>query len=330
MDLRTVAGVAALVVLVGLTACAPVVTPASVATPVPVSTATVDVAEGSEPSPLPTEAEEHPSPTPDLPLAARVNGDPLYLADYEHALQQYETDLVARGVDPTSEEGQAEMDQARSWILNVMIEQILIEQAAAEAGVEISDEEVDAYLQAMVDENDGEDSFRAKLEERGETYEDAWEEVRIGLLGMAMTERVIDQVPTIAEHVHARHILVDTLEEGERVLNQLQASADFASLAQAYSQDLSTRDSGGDLGFFPRGVLVAPEVEDVAFALQPGQFSGVISSTLGYHIVQVIERDPAREVGPENLRLLQDRAVQEWVEGLWATASIERYVEASP
>jgi parvulin-like peptidyl-prolyl isomerase len=101
-------------------------------------------------------------------------------------------------------------------------------------------------------------------------------------------------------------------------------------LARTYSQDTSTRDSGGDLGFFPRGILVAPEVEDAAFALQPGQSSGVVTSALGYHIVQVIERDPARSVNAENLRLLQDRAVQQWIEQLWSQAAVERFVETAP
>jgi parvulin-like peptidyl-prolyl isomerase len=72
---------------------------------------------------------------------------------------------------------------------------------------------------------------------------------------------------------------------------------------------------------------VAPEVEDAAFALQPGQVSEVVASPLGYHIVQVVERDPDREVSPENLRILQDEAVQRWVEELWAQANIQRFVE---
>ena len=145
-----------------------------------------------------------------------------------------------------------------------------------------------------------------------------------------MTKRVVEGVPATDEHVHARHILVDTMEEADRILAQLQASADFGTLAQAYSQDTSTRDNGGDLGFFPRGILVAPEVERAAFDLQPGQFSGVVTSVLGYHIVQVVERDPARPVTQDNLRLLQDRAVQEWVEGLWSQAEVERFVETTP
>jgi len=269
-------------------------------------------------------------PTSEAPLAALVNDRPIYLADYERELGQYEASLLARGIDPSSPEGQANLAQARDWILNVMIEQVLTEQAADAAGVIVSDAEVDAYMQVMIDENGGEEAFRAKLAEWGETYEDAWRDVRAQLIGMAMMQRIIDSVPTIAEHVHARHILVDTPQEAERILAQLQAGADFAALAKAHSQDTSTRESGGDLGFFPRGILVAPEVEEAAFALQPGQFSGVVTSSLGYHIVQVIERDPARPVSPKNLRLLQDQAVQRWIEGLWAQAVVQRFVETTP
>jgi parvulin-like peptidyl-prolyl isomerase len=263
-------------------------------------------------------------------MAALANGQPIYLPDYERELGRYEASLLSRGIDPNSPEGQENLAQARAWVLNVMIEQVLTEQAAATVGVVVSDAEVDAYMQVMIDENGGEEAFRAKLAEWGETYEDAWREVRAQLIGMAMTQRVIESVPATAEHVHARHILVDTSPEAERILAQLQAGADFAALAKVYSLDTSTRETGGDLGFFPRGILVAAEVEDAAFALQPGQFSGVVGSALGYHLVQIIERDPARSVSPENLRLLQDRAVQEWIEDLWAQAVVQRFVETTP
>jgi len=319
MDWKAVGRLAALALLLTSTACAPVwVTYTPAAAPMPTATALVPAG--------PTEAVVvSSSPTPEPPLAALVNGQPVYLSDYER-----EASLSSRGIDPNSAEGQENLARARAWVLNVMIEQVLTEQTAAAEGVVVSDADVDAYVQVMVEENGGDEAYRAKLAEWGETYEDAWKEVRAQLIGMAMTQRVVDRVPTTAEHVHARHILVDNPTEAERILAQLQAGADFAALAQSYSQDTNTRESGGDLGFFPRGILMAPEVEEAAFALQPGQFSGVVSSALGYHVVQVVERDPAGPVGPENLRWMQERAVQEWIEGLWAQASVERFVETAP
>ena len=271
-----------------------------------------------------------PASTPEPPLAARANGESIYLAEYERELGRYEAGLAAQGIDPISPEGQDNVAQHRDWILNVMIEQVLTERAAAAEGIVVTDEEVDAYMQDMIAESGGAEAFAAKLAEWGQNEEDAWREVRGQLIGMRMTQRIIEGVPATAEHVHARHILVDTVEEAERVLAQLQASADFATLAKAYSQDTSTRENGGDLGFFPRGILTAPEVEEVAFALQPGQFSGVVISELGYHIVQVVERDPARQISQENLSLLQETAVQDWVERLWAQAEVERFDETAP
>jgi len=256
----------------------------------------------------------------EAPLAALVNGQPIYLADYEREVRQYQADM-----------GENDAAQVRGWILEWMITEVLIEQAAATAGVVVSDAEVDAQMQQIVAENGGEEAFQAKLAARGETYEDAWRKQRREMIVAAMNQRISDAVPEVAEQVHARHILVDTQEEAERILAQLQAGADFATLAQAYSQDANTRDSGGDLGFFPRGLLLtAPEVEEVAFALQPGQFSGVVTSPLGYHIVQVVERDPARPISPDDRRLLQERALQEWVGNLWARATIQTFVDVSP
>ena len=325
MELKIIGGLVALALLFASTACVPAPVTSVSPTFVPASTS-ADTAP-TEPAATPVVL---PSPTPEPPLAALVNGQPIYLADYERELGRYEASLLSRGIDPNSPDGQANLAQARPWVLNVMIEQVLTEQAAAAVDVVVSDAEVDAYMQEMIAENGGEEPFRAKLAEWGDTYEDAWREVRAQLIGMEMTYRVIEGVPTTAEHIHARHILVDTPQEAERVLAQLLAGADFAALARAHSQDASTRESGGDLGFFPQGILVAPEVEEAAFALQPGQFSGVVTSTLGHHVVQVIERDPARPVSPENLRLLQDRAVQEWIEGLWAQAAVQRFVETAP
>lgn len=301
------------------------------ATPVPQDVPTTPADEVAETSPDPTAAvaaTEAPSPTPERPLAARVNGHPIYLDDFEREMERYQSSLEAQGISLDSEDGRDRVNQARDWILRMMIEQVLTEQAAEEAGITVSDAEVDQYMQDMIAESGGEDAFRATLEEWGETYEHARREVRAQMIGMRMTERVVAQVPESTEQVHARHILVDTQEEAQHLKSQLDAGGDFTALAKAHSQDKSTRDSGGDLGFFPRGILVAPEVEETAFSLQPGQVSDVVSSPMGFHLVQVVERDPNRAVGPQNLQLLRERAVENWVQGLWAGAEIERFVEA--
>lgn len=324
MSLKAMRRLVPFVLVLACAACGPaLVTSEPVTSAPPVSTSEVEA--GATLSPGATAL-----PDSKAPLAALVNGQPIYLADYERALGQYEADLPLRGIDPASADGQADLARARSWILDFMIAEELIVQAAEKAGVTVSDEEVDAVMAEMVDENGGEEAFQAKLEEWGETYEIHWEKERRGLIMMQMSQRVADSVPKVAEHVHARHILVDTIEEAERLHDQLEGGADFAALARTYSQDPNTREAEGDLGWFPRGILTVPKVEEVAFSLAAGQYSEVVPSLLGYHIVQVVERDPAREVSPDNLHLLQERVLQEWVEGLRTQADIQVFVDTAP
>jgi parvulin-like peptidyl-prolyl isomerase len=329
MSSKWICALAGLSLLLTSGACSATPSPNPPPSATPVAQHTQDTAT-SPPDATATDIPPSPTPTVERPLAARVNGAPIYLEDYERELERYEDSLEAQGIDPNSQEGQQKIDQARGWILNVMIEQVLTEQAAERVGIEVTDAQVEQYMQDMIAESGGEDAFRAKLEEWGETYENAKREVRAQLIGTQMTQRVVAEVPESAEQVHARHILVDTEEEAQHIHSQLEAGADFAALAKAHSQDMSTRDNGGDLGYFPRGILVASEVEAAAFSLQPGQFSQVITSPLGFHIVQVVERDPDRAISAENLQLLREQAVQTWVEGLWAEADVERLVEEEP
>jgi len=255
-----------------------------------------------------------------------VNGQPIPLADYQQLLAEYEAALVGRGFDLDTEEGQQMLAQASRQVLDVMIEQVLIEQAAAQEKVTVTDDELDAVIQRDIEEGGGAEKFAAWLQTNGWTEEDYRKRLRSQLLTSKMIERVTSGVPTTAEQVHARHILVATEAEAQSVLNQLLAGADFAALAQQYSLDEATKVNGGDLGFFPRGILLAPEVEEAAFALQSGQISGVITSQFGYHIVQVLERVSDRPLSEDALGALRDRAFRQWVDELWTAATVERYV----
>jgi parvulin-like peptidyl-prolyl isomerase len=113
--------------------------------------------------------------------------------------------------------------------------------------------------------------------------------------------------------VHARHILVSSQATAQALLAQIQAGADFGQVAQQSSLDNLTRANGGDLGWFARGTLPAKELEDAAFALQPGQISGVVQSAFGYHIVQMLGRDPARKLEGEQSVKVQ-RGMENWLQ----------------
>lgn len=134
--------------------------------------------------------------------------------------------------------------------------------------------------------------------------------------------------PENQEQVHARHLLVPTQEAAQSVLQQLQDGADFAQLAATTSTDPGSKDKGGDLGWFPRGVMVK-EFEDAAFALQPGQLSDVVKSANGYHVIQVLERDPSRLVAAIQLSRLRQQTFNTWLEAKRTGADVVSQLSAA-
>jgi peptidyl-prolyl cis-trans isomerase C len=109
------------------------------------------------------------------------------------------------------------------------------------------------------------------------------------------------------EQVRARHILVSTQAEAEKLIADLKNGADFAALAAKYSKDPDAKN-GGELGFFSRE-QVWPGFADVAFALQPGQVADKpIHNEFGWHVVKVEER---RLVAPPSYSDMHDQLKQQ-------------------
>ena len=59
--------------------------------------------------------------------------------------------------------------------------------------------------------------------------------------------------------------------------------------------------------------MLQPDVEAAAFSLQPGEYSGIIQTELGFHIVQVIDREAERSLDPEALLSLQQKLLEAWL-----------------
>jgi peptidyl-prolyl cis-trans isomerase C len=133
-----------------------------------------------------------------------------------------------------------------------------------------------------------------------------------------MRDQILASVPAEAEQVHARQILLRTEEGAKRVEQSAKApGTNFATLAAGY--DLATR---GDLSWFPRGYLSEPAVEEAAFALDPGEISGVIKSNIGYHIVQVVAKE-VRPLSADARLVLQRKALASWLADKRKSAQVD-------
>jgi peptidyl-prolyl cis-trans isomerase C len=134
------------------------------------------------------------------------------------------------------------------------------------------------------------------------------------------------------EMVHVRHILLMTMDpvthqplsadlqalkrkQIDDLLKRVRAGEDFAKLATQYSEDPGSKDNGGELPAFPRGQMV-PEFEAAAFALNTNQISDVVTTQYGYHIIQLLDKTPAKKMDyttvADNLKkaLIQQKTVK--------------------
>ena len=93
---------------------------------------------------------------------------------------------------------------------------------------------------------------------------------------------------TNPEQRSAQHILVEERELAESLLVEIQQGADFSELARIHSIDTSTKDSGGDLGYFERDIMV-PEFDKVVFKMGIGELSKVVETDFGFHIIKLTE-----------------------------------------
>ncbi|MEJ2605325.1 MAG: peptidylprolyl isomerase [Anaerolineales bacterium] len=232
--------------------------------------------------PTATSTPSPPTATPE-PAAATVNGEVILLADFEDEIQRFEAAKREAGIDL------ATLDAYKNQVLQALIDRRLLAQGARANGIQLETSDVDAAVQDLAVELGGNEAMGVWLAETGYTLEGFKLALEEDMLAARMVENILQDVPENVAQVHARHILLASEEDAQFILEQLAANADFGNLARLYSRDSSTRPDGGDLGWFPRGGLLFPEIETAAFELQPGEISTIVKSDLGYHIVQTLE-----------------------------------------
>jgi len=176
------------------------------------------------------------------------------------------------------------------------------------------------------DENYGQYVEAMRSAVKGFSEQDYRDFVAQGVLREQLREALAAQVPTTDEHVHAYHILVEDEESAAEVLERLEASGDFAELVAEYSTDEDTVDKGGEIGWLAVDQVGALPtlVAEAAFALQPGEFSEVIETYQGYHVVMVDERQADLPLDEATLKSRQAAAFDEWLADAREEATIER------
>jgi len=240
---------------------------------------------------------------------------------------------------------QAMLKQVGTQAIDQLITERLIDRAAAEKNIQVTDEDLNAELEKIKAGFPDEETFNQQLAAAGYTVDSLKEQLKPQVKLTKLVEPEIqvtdEDIQTYyeenkasyetPEQVRASHILVDSKEEAETILAELKGGADFAELAKKHSKDTGSGANGGDLDYFGKGQMV-PEFEETAFALEVGQLSDIVESQYGFHIIKVTDKKAATtatlEEKKEEIReTLFDQKVNErstaYIEELRSAAKIE-------
>lgn len=291
-------------------------------------------------------------------LAARVNKAGITVEDLDARLEIVKMQYYAQGRADAFESAA----DFRSQVLEDMITDRLLIDYAKESGYSIDDESVTGEIASIKEQFGSTEEYEAALEAQGFTEEVLEREIRKGLTIERMLETTITSKIAVTdeeiaefysahpeyfqtpESVTASHIIItvdpedsdqakeEAREKIEAIREELVNGADFAAVAREKSQGPSA-PSGGSLGTFTRGQMVAP-FEEAAFALEPGQLSDIVLTEFGYHVILVEEKLPAEtmpmeEVSNQIREYLLSVATQEGtdklIDDLRADAAIEYF-----
>lgn len=228
-----------------------------------------------------------------------------------------------------------------------MIDELLLRQAVDRAKIKISDEEIQKRYDKVRAQFSDPKIFEAELANAGSSPDKLRQDLREQLerekliasdkklsVSDAELKKAFDQHKADLgkpEAVHLRHILVAKKDEADQIVLDVKGGKDFSAIAKEKSIAPTGKLNGGDYGFVSKGML-PPEIEQVAFAMKPGEVR-VLPSGKGYHILQALERRPAEPAQfakvKDDLRelLLQEKikaALPDYLRGLRSKADIKQ------
>ncbi len=264
-----------------------------------------------------------------------VNGEPVTRQEYDRLWDRMKSNAGSSDLQAATFQG---------YILNNLISQAVMRAAAKKAGLTVSDADIDKQIRdektqlARGGKPVPDADYERMLDMQGYSLSDYRQELKNMLLpqelrksyesGQKLNEQ--DLLKTY-DQARVRHILVSTSKvpeaqaknKAEKILAEVKAGKDFATLANENTDDPSNQPTkydpktkkmepsgpkkGGDLGVAPLSNYM-PEFADAARALKPGQVSGIVKTSYGYHIIKMEEykRELPKDYEKNKVKLLED------------------------
>ena len=260
-------------------------------------------------------------------------------------------------------ERERRIDKLRGQVLDEMVNEELIVQAAEAAKIEVESSEVQAALDEIKSSNNLDDAALAQvLAAQGYTLGNYKTDLRRQLLRLrAVNQLVAPKVTVTDEDIKARydemqrrsasvsavklsHILfklpehpteqqlTEAKEKAATAIARVKNNEEFAKVAGEVSEDDGTKATGGELGWFQRNSLANPEWEPIVFAMEKGDVRGPVMGPQGMHVFFVSEvkksdlkqfSEMKEQLSRELRRSQMDKQTQTWIDELRKKAYID-------
>jgi peptidyl-prolyl cis-trans isomerase C len=291
-------------------------------------------------------------------FVATVNGVGVAKAEFDRSWPAF---LKQKGIPANHAETSGKTDEFRAELVDLLIDQELLYQAAQKGGHEAAAEQVEVEVAKAQGQFPTPEDFEKAMAGSGLDVKgySAYLQRRITVLNMVQNEIAKSVTVTeeditefykaniksfaVPEQVKARHILITVEADAdeaareaakkkiEEIIAKAKAGEDFSELAVQYSQGPSA-PRGGDLGTFPKGKMVPP-FEEAAFALEAGEISDPVLTRFGYHVIKVEEKQGGKtvsqaEAAPQITQFLKEKktaeATKALLDSLRQSAKIEK------
>lgn len=283
-------------------------------TPTENDIATALAAVVTQPAEFPTEIVDI-APTPEPVYVAVVNGVGITETSYLVSLAQFEAAQAETGLLLAADKSASQL------VLESLVQRMLLAQGARTAGYLLDEAMLDARIAQLVEQVGGQEALLVWQAANGYTEASFREDLRLEMEAAWMRDEIIASVPESMPQVKARQIFFYDAYSAQRIYGQLQNGT-------AFQQAVDNNDPKdlGNLGWFPQGYLFSPEIEAAAFALEKGQYSEVIETEIGFHIVEVLERADDRPLSADARLTLGLAALDIWLAEKSASSLIEIYI----
>lgn len=248
----------------------------------------------------------------DNEVIASVDGSTVTLSEYKAAFEKLKSQLPkGDSLDP---EG---VKTLKMNLLNQLIEKKILMTESAKLGITVSEAEINDHINKIVGEYPDSDTFNSRMKEENIDIPSWKKEIEYQIMLDKLVRTVAGSDVTVTpeeikkyydDHldqynyptrVRALQIMLETKEQAQTILDEINAGADFSELANTYSISPDS-EKGGDLGFFSEDEM--PPSFSVVFNMKPGELSEVVRSEYGFHLFKIIDRREAKMLSLEEAR----------------------------